>query len=170
MQRSQPASQSCLKIDADTGWQDLQIAIMEVTDHVDLKEFQSSLLLQGQLFNTGIWMWKQRNLEHSGAQRPAHCPCTEQPLRCLLGTLCPTKHTAESNCDTSILLEPGFLPHTSLQKGQKPGASISYSHQFPDFTALSFWVYHTIFQICVQPSLACNALPVSALYKQLIKG
>lgn len=168
MQRSQPASQSCLKTDADTGWQHLQIGIMEVTDHVDLKEFHSSLLLQSQLFNTGIWMWKHRNQENSEAQRPAHCPCTEQPLRCPAPSA--QQSTAESNCDTSILLETGFLPHTSVQKGQEPGASISYSHQFPDFTTLSFWVYHVLFQICVQPSLACNSLPVSALYKQLIKG
>lgn len=112
-----------------------------------LKRISIILLLQSQLFNTGIWRRRHRNLENPGDQRSAHCLCTEQPLSSPAPSA--QQSTAESNHDTLILSEIGFLPHTSLQRGQEPGTSISHSHHFPDFAILSFWLYHVIFKTCV---------------------
>lgn len=85
---------------------------MEVTDYLEFKEFQSSLLLQIQLLNAGTGIQRHGNLEN---QRSAHWPLLSKPLNCPTPSV--RQSRAEKHHDTSILLETGLLLHTPCHRG-----------------------------------------------------
>lgn len=84
---------------------------MEVTEHLDLKKFQSSLLLQIQLLNAGTGIQRYGNLEN---QRSAHRPCPNKPLNCQ-NTLCPAKQSRNTPWHLDSFGDRVIAPHTMSQ-------------------------------------------------------
>lgn len=87
---------------------------MEVTHHLDLKELQSSLLLQIQLLNAGTGIQTHGNLEN---QRSAHWPHPNKPLNCQNTGQRAQQSRAETHHDPLILSETGLLLHTPCHRG-----------------------------------------------------